>query len=158
VRENFLCAVLAVGTLSSAAFAGDAAVATEAAPAAPSVASSPALVRLLDRLAEVASEGASLEFFGHTEEFSLDFDPADCRQVSGAEVVQSFRELVGQILAGEQVAGQRQAFADFAAIVGEGRYSECRWGYSANRSYSSFIAFVGLDSGYRIQLELGYED
>jgi hypothetical protein len=121
-----------------------------------SVRESSELMALFDDLKEFASSGASLEFFGWEENFPTG-SKEDCREVAAPAVVNEFREMTREIFVDGATVSER-AMSDFAQVIGDGRYSRCYQYRCANRSCSRTTSFYSLNSDYRIQFELAYED
>lgn len=120
-----------------------------------SVTNSPLLVSYLEKLAEFAAGGASLEFFGWTESFP---EPStQCKVLPASAVVREFEKLAKEVLIDFEPVDPN-AVKEFSKVISKGSYSYCYHTICQNMSCNHFHSFISLSSKYRIQFELGFED
>lgn len=132
--------------------------------AARKISSDPKLAAALDALHDVASGGASLEFFGWND--SPRAPSRGCKSATPAEVVSAFDEIVDMVMesgdTGEAPQLTPAAIADtkarFAKLVGKGSYKICDTSTSGGRSIGNVTTIVGARGGLRVAFELGWED
>lgn len=117
----------------------------------------PNLSRLIDVMAEIAADGASLEHFGYVE--AMPKYPVKCSSnpVTSEKVAAEFSELAESIVGvGIETELRAAAHREILSLLGQGPYRLCTYSGSEHRSYTRVIAFIGLD--YLFHLEIGYED
>lgn len=149
MKKNCFLSLVAVG------FASIVSVVMAAETKLSSVQNSPSLVSYLQDLSAIAAVGASVEFFGWSESFEK--PDAVCKVVNAEVVVRQFREIAKEIVDGVKKVDQK-AMNDFATLVGRGDYEFCYNVSCSDMSCERVYSFMSLNTPYKIQFQVGYED
>lgn len=129
-----------------------------------SVTDSDPLSTLLTVMAEIASDGPSLCYFGWTESTVEIPRNAVCTPTDRAETLQHLKNLTDEMeWANEsqkfQIKENRErALKDFSVILTRDLIARCEWQISEQMTVTKFTRFKNTLSGYEITFSQGYED
>jgi hypothetical protein len=143
--------------LLSLATSVSAATALAATESATSLEKNTALTAFLEVLAEDASNGASIEFFGWIQNFNLENKSA-CQIVEASQVVKEFTQIAQRVLI-EPTQFSASAVDEFESLLGTDTYRSCHESFTGGRSFTELHSFESTKKGgFKIQFEVGYED
>ena len=129
-----------------------------------SVTDSKPLSTLLTVMAEIASDGPSLCYFGWTESTVEIPRNAVCTPTDRAETLQYLQNLTDEMeWANEsqkfQIKENRErALKDFSVILTSDLIARCEWQISEQMTVTKFTRFTNTLIGYEITFSQGYED
>lgn len=124
-----------------------------------SISESQELSDLMGKLSDIAQDGASLEFFGFSEDFSLEPDSKNCKLSTAQQTQVSFVDIIQMVLIeAEKPLEYDKALEDFKKMIGKGKYTLCSFYARFPYSLRKTTYFIAKDASYRVLFELAYED
>ncbi|MEM7646282.1 MAG: hypothetical protein AAF203_05190 [Pseudomonadota bacterium] len=117
---------------------------------------------LMGRLSDIASGGASLLYFGYSENF-FQKDLSRCQVISGEEAADKSLEIFMDVINGGE-SGPDDADhlldkeEDIRELLGMDSYYHCVDFRSEYRAFLKVDRFIRTDFRYRLELTTGYED
>jgi hypothetical protein len=157
MKQFFLSVTVIASLFSITSFSAD----------RPSVGNYPELSRLIGLMTESAANGASLEFFGYSENTAVTemARSGSCKELNSREVARAFAGAVrtafengsGHGLSkGEYAKLRLVALAQFRDLIGSESYVACSRTENHFMSVGKITAYFGTN--YRFAFEFGYED